>query len=1112
MNFSNIKSNLNPTVPDFISAPQESGKQLLSESRILNEEELISFGDLYIPNEKQNNIQDNEKQIKQQNKEKICKKIKRKYSSKRKSTLGNFQKNDYKKSESLKNKKSSKSMNHINKREFKENVVFNKIPDFLDLINQNKTNISTIKPNSQQQLIIKSNSTDKNLQEIPSQAPNSLLTKQLSQHIFTYKKNNLTSFNILDSRSSLNKYHQISNLEKQTVIVKLMPHQQNCQNINKKVKKSQTDQQDKKQNLGRPNSIDLKDPLLKPVTQNTQNDNIKNKCTIELPMKIGQNIQYLQNGGGQKNFVQSLGLQGQILNNINLTRKYLINTNIEILYNIIGENNLEVILSQYLLFAKVEKAVKKQKQVNKDPYEIASTIVDRRKMFYCNHMGRKNGIFKGSFFYKSEKSAKVLAFQESHLFYNKKIVDKQFHQTLNDYLTMIIKNFRKCNFEALIINFSPLPKNYKILKQKINQQIKQAYYPFNKELILQQLEELFKELHSHCNTYQQVIQLTKQITKKIIPVELLGKENFEEFKRYENIKIQNLICQMDVFKLPWAQNKIKFSKKHSYIIIKRLRKVLADILMFIFNELVIPYLRYNFYITEKHKENNKIFYYRKPLWLLITKLAIYQLKNDNLTQITKNTFQEKFLTQNPPIAKLRILPKKSSFRPIMTFNRKYKLDNKSNFLQNINQILQDPQLVLRNLKQILSQNGRYSVFDNSQIFKKFQNFIQNWTEIGKPQLYVLSLDIQKCYDSIDQQKLLKIFEQTDLIDPSYLINKYILFTRNKRPLNLQQKGKKDLKYYYNLRERACAVSLFDIQNLKQGGFQEQEKDQRPQIIINQGKCKAITKDQIYSMLKHVCGQQIIQFENKLFIQKFGIPQGLNVSSVLCSFYFNHIEQKLTISQQQKQELKQKNKSNNNIISLLMRLTDDYIFLSNDKEQAANFKKEIEMLGKDNKFSLNINKIGSNFDFLEIKNYLQNGKLVPYVNKIEKSLEKNVTWIGKNINFNNLSITPAFEKDFKKNSYSMNVNIPGKAKIGYLMNKLKSLLMNQFQDYFNPKINDDKILSKNLTIFAATAAQKFLPFIEQYKNEIPSEIYKTKKKLSKLKTKISEKREKQLEAV
>lgn len=53
----------------------------------------------------------------------------------------------------------------------------------------------------------------------------------------------------------------------------------------------------------------------------------------------------------------------------------------------------------------------------------------------------------------------------------------------------------------------------------------------------------------------------------------------------------------------------------------------------------------------------------------------------------------------------------------------------------------------------------------------------------------------------------------------------------------------------------------------------------------------------------------------------------------------------------------------------------------------------------------------------------------------------MTWIGKNINFNNLSITPAFEKDFKKNSYSMNVNIPGKAKIGYLMNKLKSLLMN-----------------------------------------------------------------------
>ena len=37
--------------------------------------------------------------------------------------------------------------------------------------------------------------------------------------------------------------------------------------------------------------------------------------------------------------------------------------------------------------------------------------------------------------------------------------------------------------------------------------------------------------------------------------------------------------------------------------------------------------------------------------------------------------------------------------------------------------------------------------------------------------------------------------------------------------------------------------------------------------------------------------------------------------------------------------------------------------------------------------------------------------------------------------------PAFEDDFIKNYYSMNVNIPGEKPQAYFMNKLKSLMMN-----------------------------------------------------------------------
>lgn len=85
----------------------------------------------------------------------------------------------------------------------------------------------------------------------------------------------------------------------------------------------------------------------------------------------------------------------------------------------------------------------------------------------------------------------------------------------------------------------------------------------------------------------------------------------------------------------------------------------------------------------------------------------------------------------------------------------------------LNQMLRDTQLVLRNLKQTLQQGFGYSVFDNEQIIDKYSKFVKKWKEIGKPELYFLALDIKKCYDSINAQKLLELFLQTDLLVSSH---------------------------------------------------------------------------------------------------------------------------------------------------------------------------------------------------------------------------------------------------------------------------------------------------------------------------------------------------------
>ena len=148
------------------------------------------------------------------------------------------------------------------------------------------------------------------------------------------------------------------------------------------------------------------------------------------------------------------------------------------------------------------------------------------------------------------------------------------------------------------------------------------------------------------------------------------------------------------------------------------------------------------------------------------------------------------------------MPKKGTFRPIITFNRKRKVQGDF-YKANLNQILADTQLVLRNLKNLLGQKIGFCIFDNKQISKKYDAFVEKWRQKGCPQLVYFTLDIKKCYDSIDTRKLIKIIQDTPYIEPLYLLVKYLRLYRNKKPLQQIQ----TIPNYFNFKERAHAVSI-----------------------------------------------------------------------------------------------------------------------------------------------------------------------------------------------------------------------------------------------------------------------------------------------------------------
>lgn len=90
----------------------------------------------------------------------------------------------------------------------------------------------------------------------------------------------------------------------------------------------------------------------------------------------------------------------------------------------------------------------------------------------------------------------------------------------------------------------------------------------------------------------------------------------------------------------------------------------------IFEEVLVHLVRCYFYGTEKQKEYSRIFYYRKNVWNLAMELSTQDLLKQNVESVTKAEMRQKCDVHNFSPAKLRLIPKGDTFRPIMTFNRK----------------------------------------------------------------------------------------------------------------------------------------------------------------------------------------------------------------------------------------------------------------------------------------------------------------------------------------------------------------------------------------------------------------------------------------------------------
>ena len=72
---------------------------------------------------------------------------------------------------------------------------------------------------------------------------------------------------------------------------------------------------------------------------------------------------------------------------------------------------------------------------------------------------------------------------------------------------------------------------------------------------------------------------------------------------------------------------------------------------------------------------------------------------------------------------------------------------------------------------MFKDNFGFAVFCYDDIMKKYEQFVLKWKQANCPKLYFATMDIEKCYDSVDRDKLGHFLTSTKLLAPDFYILK-----------------------------------------------------------------------------------------------------------------------------------------------------------------------------------------------------------------------------------------------------------------------------------------------------------------------------------------------------
>ncbi|KAJ5757647.1 uncharacterized protein N7511_006341 [Penicillium nucicola] len=487
----------------------------------------------------------------------------------------------------------------------------------------------------------------------------------------------------------------------------------------------------------------------------------------------------------------------------------------------------------------------------------------------------------------------------------------------------------------------------------------------------------------------------RSVLQKLIPRQLFGVgpggahnlrlilrnvDRFMKLRRFENLSLHEVCKGIKISSIAWLeppQVQNLASETRSKIALSDLNKrmeLLHEIIFWIFDSILIPLIRSHFYVTESQTHRNRLFYFRHDVWQKLIEQPFGELKTTMFEELEPDRARRVLARRPLGFGALRLLPKATGLRPILNLRKRVMKESfwggkRRTFLApSINSSItpiynmltyerqQAPAKLGSSMASVTDMHHRLKIFKAQLINRLSSDPKVRITNL--PPLCFVKLDIQACFDTIPQKKLLGLI--TELVsEEGYHISKHV-----ELQVSAQQR-KPARKYIGRAAPTMKPQPLPDYFNNEPAGRKANT------VFVDTITQKSHRAEDLLDLLNEHVRNNLVKISQKYYRQRNGIPQGSVLSSILCNFFYAELEREVL-----------------NFITpenaLLMRLVDDFLLITPDANLATQFL-EVMIRGQPT-YGVQVNPAKSMTNFSAavdgvLPPRLEGSPLFPYLGKL-----------------------------------------------------------------------------------------------------------------------------------